>query len=118
MRTAFFALAGPALLAGCVTYNIREAPGFVRFGQTATVGPVSVTPLTLLEDSRCPKDVQCVWAGRVRIEASVNGERREMVLAQPIPAAGGSLTMVEVRPEKQAEVTVGPTDYRFRFEFR
>lgn len=112
------AVALPVVLAGCVTYNLRDATGFVRLGETTKVGPVEVTPLALLEDSRCPAGAQCVWAGRVRIDARVDHERRELTLAQPIAIAGGNLALVDVLPAKREEVTVGPTDYRFRLEFR
>jgi hypothetical protein len=118
MRTALLAALAPAVLSGCVTYHEREAPGFLRLGQTETVGPVRVTPLAVLEDSRCPKDVQCIWAGRVRIAARVNGERREMTLGEPVSAAGGQLVLTEVRPERLTDTAVPRTAYRFRFDFR
>jgi hypothetical protein len=82
------------------------------------VGPVRVTPLAVLEDSRCAKGVQCIWAGRVRIDARVNGERREMTLGEPIAAAGGQIELAEVRPERLADTALPREAYRFRFAYR
>jgi hypothetical protein len=75
MRTFALAAFGAVTLAGCVSYNVRETPGFVRLGETAMVSPARVTPIEVLEDSRCPAGVQCVWAGRVRIAARVSRPR-------------------------------------------
>lgn len=40
----------------------------------------------VLEDSRCPKNVQCVWAGQAKVvvEISINGNnRREEIIINP-----------------------------------
>jgi hypothetical protein len=118
MKHAVIAAVAPALLAGCVTYHIRGEPGFVGLNQSATVGPVRVTPLAVLEASRCPRGVQCVWAGRVRIEARVAGVRRELFLGQAIAVSGGQLELSEVAPAKAQGAIIAPRDYRFRFTFR
>ena len=44
-----------------------------RFGQVADVDGLGVRPLAVLEDSRCPATVHCVWAGRLRVRAEVTG---------------------------------------------
>ena len=36
-----------------------------------------VTFLEVIEDSRCPKDVTCIWAGRARIRVSVEENDKE-----------------------------------------
>lgn len=56
-----------ALLAGCVTTRSKqEGSTEARLGQTVNLGGPKVTPLAVLEDSRCPKEARCIWAGRVR----------------------------------------------------
>jgi hypothetical protein len=112
------ALALPVVLTGCVTYNVREEPGWVGLDRTATVGSVRVTPLAVLEDSRCPAGVQCAWAGRVRIAARIDGQRREVTTREPIAVAGGQLELTEVRPDRLADTAVPREAYRFRFDFR
>ena len=116
------AFCAPLVLAACITvYPPDEPTGdavtFARFGETVAVGPVKVTPLALVEDSRCPQGVQCVWAGRVRI-ASRHGEAtRELTLGQPVGVAGGAVTLVEVAPAKRKDAAIPARDYRFGFRF-
>lgn len=109
-------------LGGCVTYKIRD-DGLTRarFGETAVVGGPRITPLTLIEDSRCPQGVQCVWAGRVRIsvriETGAGPSTRDIDLGLPIRVADGTLTLVEVYPDKRKDITIYPEEYRFGFRF-
>lgn len=106
------------LVAGCVSYKVRH-DGVARAGLNETVyvdGP-RVTPLKLLEDSRCPAKVQCVWAGRIRLEVRIDlgsrSETRELTLGEPITVADGSLDLVETYPEAKADRSISPEDYRF-----
>ena len=51
------------------------------FGKEAVVDGSSLRIRfdTLLEDSRCPVDVQCVWAGNAKIVLRLEGDAREGV---------------------------------------
>ncbi|MEZ5748648.1 MAG: hypothetical protein R3D83_01760 [Caenibius sp.] len=110
-------------LSACVTYQVKS-DGIVRarLGEAATLGQVTVVPLKLLEDSRCPAVVQCVWAGRVRIEArlgtGMEPQLHELTGGQPLTLSGGTLELVEVEPEAKPDRTIYPEDYRFGFRFR
>ncbi len=78
------------------------APGTVtaRIGEEVRLGVIRIRPLELIEDSRCPLDVTCVWAGRVRLRVAVStvGEQ-VMGQNQPIRVAEGqSLRLVAVAP--------------------
>ena len=126
MKHALLLLA-PLALAGCVTPGTPapspDASGlaFARLGETVTVGGLRVTPLALIEDSRCPQGVQCVWAGRVRISATISTPTmkltRELTLGEPFPVADGTLTLAEVRPVRVKDAGIAPADYRFGFRF-
>lgn len=120
-RIAVPALAALAL-SGCITYrNSSDGVSRARFDETANVGGPRVTPLTLIEDSRCPQDVQCVWAGQVRITARIDtgagSSVRELTSGKPIPVADGTLELVEVMPAKKADIPLYRDDYRFGFRF-
>ena len=118
-------LLAPLALAGCVTpgtpASSPDASGlsYARLGETVTVGGPRVTPLALIEDSRCPQGVQCVWAGRVRISATISTPTmkltRELTLGEPFAVANGTLTLAEVRPSKRKDAPNAPGDYRFGF---
>lgn len=62
---------------------LRE-PGVVaaRIGQIADLGGgLRVRPLEVVEDSRCPQNARCIWAGRLRVRVAVEGVgEREVTL--------------------------------------
>ena len=107
-------------LSGCVSHPDRNnGTDSARFGQTANVDGLRVTPLRLLEDSRCPRGVQCVWAGQVRISVSVRDrsgvDTSELTLGQPVNDARRELELIEVSPERLADRQIRLPDYRFTF---
>jgi hypothetical protein len=118
-----FALAATAL-AGCATIQ-PDSDGIARagIGQTAYLGGPKVTPLAVMEDSRCPMNARCVWAGQVRltvrIDTGAGYETRELTSNKPVAVAGGSLELVEVRPDRVAGSgePIRRTDYSFGFRF-
>lgn len=90
-------------------------------GGTARVGGVAITPLAVIEDSRCPSDVTCVWAGRVliraRIEARGSASEADMELGKPIAAsAAGRIVLAAVSPDKTSSAAIEADDYRFTFD--
>lgn len=96
---------------------------YAALGQTVGVDGPRVTPLEVLEDSRCPMNARCVWAGlvrlRVRIESGTGG-MVELTSGKPVSVADGTLELVEVRPDKVAgsgNGAIKPADYRFGLRF-
>ena len=76
----------------------------------------------MIEDSRCPINVRCVWAGRLVVRsrgdaAAAGGETRDLELGQPQPVADGALTLVAAEPAKLAGAETDPRAYRFTFAF-
>ncbi|MBK5212731.1 MAG: hypothetical protein JJE55_03600 [Flavobacteriaceae bacterium] len=61
-------------------------------GETIVLKGVSLKFLEVLEDSRCPTGVTCIWAGRARVKVAVtsNGKTEEKIL-----------TFGEVRPNEE-----------------
>ncbi|WP_309752560.1 hypothetical protein [Novosphingobium sp.] len=123
MRITPIALAA-ALTAGCVTSPVVSQNGIaeVKLGQTADFGAAKVTVVKVLEDSRCPARVQCVWAGRVKVAVRIenrDGPRvRELTNEVPIQAGdGGILELLDVRPEKVADRAISNGDYRFTLRY-
>lgn len=118
------AIAALALaLGGCVTVPPQSADGlaWARIGERVYVDGPHVTPRVVLEDSRCPADVDCVWAGRVRLAVTVHlgaGDiQRELTLSEPIAVADGTLELAEVRPPRASGEAPKPADYRFGLRF-
>lgn len=100
--------------------------GWLKPGETADMGP-QITPMALVEDSRCPPLVQCVWAGRVRVDSEItlSGGARvvhmTLTMGEPVNVADGKVTLVAVHPDKQPEAQTAeasaPAAYRFAYRF-
>ena len=97
-------------------------PGVVTVGinQTADLGEgLRVRPREVLEDSRCPQNARCVWAGRLRVRVAVEGAgEREVILDEPaIDTPRGAFALVAVSP---GPWTDWPQNSRppYRFGFR
>jgi hypothetical protein len=93
-----------------------------RLGQTVSVGGPKVTPLRVVEDSRCPDKVVCVWAGRIRVSVRIDlghgSQVGEMEHGRPIQIADGTLELVEVRPGRSVSTgPAKPVDQSFGFRF-
>jgi hypothetical protein len=113
----FALLLAPLLLAATGDDGLVTA----RFGQTVSVDGPRVTPIRLLEDSRCPMEARCIQAGEVRIMARVRTGRgsrmRELTLGKPIPVADGELELASVMPPRSVQRAIRLRDYRFGFRF-
>ena len=115
-------IALPCLIALSACATVPEAEigngPTAPFGEIANLDGIAVRPLELVEDSRCPASVQCVWAGRVRIRAEIIGDGiRELTLGEPAAAGGGTLTLVDVRPGKRTPEAIPRRTYQFTFRF-
>lgn len=117
---ALLLIAAP-LLGACAMVPPAAAGPTARLGGTAYVDGLVVRPLSLLEDSRCPTGVQCVWAGRLVVRVEVRGsngsEQLDLELGRSKPVAGGELKLVSATPARSEAVPTRPGDYRFTFGF-
>ncbi|MGD9982434.1 MAG: hypothetical protein AB7H66_00290 [Hyphomonadaceae bacterium] len=98
-----------------------RVPGIVSagIGETADLGDgLTVRPLEVKEDSRCPGNVTCVWAGRLVVRASVSGTERELTLGQSLETPQGAVVFAVARPgawHEWPENEVPRPAYRFGF---
>ncbi len=123
MKKAFLIVGVFMPLAACATNPpSRTGGGPARIGQTAYYDGPRVRPDRLIEDSRCPMNARCVWAGRVVLRATVFGggwtKQVDLTLGEPLQIADGALTLTSVLPEKRTDKAIKPTDYRFTFAFQ
>ena len=129
MNKLALALATLALLAGCIVY--RDAPLApagpaapestpVALGQPVWLRAVIATPIEVVEDSRCPALVRCVWAGQLVVRTRIDGagwrETVDLKLGDPTELRGKSITLISGLPEKRAERETQPGEYRFVYE--
>ncbi len=88
--------------------------------QTAqiTAEKISVTFQEVLEDSRCPVDVTCIWAGlaKVSLQVSVSGQERELSLSTSPPENSAvfenyTFWLILVRPVPRSDQNIDSSAY-------
>lgn len=111
-------------LVGCAAAPpVARTPieGPVRLGEIAAVDGPTVRPDRVIEDSRCPADVQCIQAGRLIVRSTVLGggwsKELDLTLGVPVPVADGMLTLISATPVPVAGETSGSAA-RFTFKFQ
>lgn len=95
-------------------------------GQKVRVGELTVTPIEVVEDSRCPTGVRCVWAGRLVVRTRIDGrtggepwrDTADLRLGETYGARGKLIALVSGEPGKTAERETPPGEYRFTYEAR
>ncbi len=89
-------------------------------GQKIVVNGVSVTPIEVVEDSRCPSNVQCIQAGtvrlKVRLESEGNVQEETLKIGTQITFAGKRVTLSAVLPVKNSTKVIVSSEYKFTFE--
>ena len=113
-------------LGGCATVPVAptawpaETP--VPIGQAVQVGGMIVTPVKVVEDSRCPMNARCVWAGRLVVQTRIDGkswrETANLTLGQIYTTHNQMLALAAVRPEKTTDHRIRSREYRFTYERR
>lgn len=87
--------------------------------ETADLGNgLRVRPLEVLEDSRCPQNARCVWAGRLRLRLNVDGvgEREISDNAEGLQTPRGNFALVAISPGPWTDWPEGAKPgYRFGF---
>lgn len=122
------------VLTACTTQSgtqLPEAEFFVNAGQQfglrvgETAGVVTSLAIALvrfngvIQDSRCPVDVQCITAGSATVLLSVQSALNVHDITMEVPPEGTvevvvdelTVTAVGVRPNAQQGATIDPLDY-------
>jgi len=87
--------------------------------ETASALDVSITPLEVLEDSRCPANANCIQAGTVRLRATLTSglgtAEQVFTLGEPITTEAEEILLIEVTPQTVVGETITPAEYAFHF---
>jgi hypothetical protein len=98
-----------------------RADGVIAAGinETADLGNgLRIRPLDVLEDSRCPQNARCVWAGRLRLRVNIEGvgEREIADDAGAIQTPRGAFELTAISPGPWTDWPEGAKPpYRFGF---
>lgn len=93
----------------------------VRLNETVRIAGTWITPVEVVEDSRCPKDAQCIQMGTVRVRADVTprgSEQSEPVLFElgvRMTVGQDQVTLIDVAPAPQSNSQIGAEEYIFTF---
>ena len=113
--TLFIALA----LTACATVPPPSAGPTAGLNQVAIVDGLRIRPIEVVEDSRCPANVQCVWAGRLIVRARMNGDGwtqvRDFELGVFQAVDRYRVTLISAEPAKTAPGPTDPDSCRFTF---
>jgi hypothetical protein len=81
---------------------------------------LSMRPVQIVEDSRCPADVECIQAGTVRVslKTSINSvpAYQTITLGKTVQIHGDSITLVSVAPARMKDAAPADGSYRLTFK--
>lgn len=88
----------------------------LRIGQHARIDGTDLTVLfrEVPADSRCPVDVQCVWAGSARVVVAAGGADVGLNTGEDPRSArvdGYRLELTKLEPEPRSDAQIRPADY-------
>ena len=93
-----------------------------QIGKEVSALDVSILPREVLSDSRCAVEVTCIWAGTVKLRATLSsglGTANQIFeLGVPITTEAEEITLVKVDPAPHQNITIAPGAYVFGFEIR
>ncbi len=102
-----------------------EQPVTLAPGETASAWSLRLRFDEVVTDSRCPTDVECVWAGSVEVAITVtaggaSAAYRLFVGEEPgaVVHEGVTIELVGVTPERVSTRAIEPEDYRATFDLR
>lgn len=84
-------------------------------GESLTASGVTVIPIEVTADSRCPSDVQCVWEGTTKVLTSLDGEEVELTLGEATKVGAHLVTLTQVLPYPEAGVAIEQNQYQLVF---
>lgn len=84
-------------------------------------GGIFITPLEVVSDSRCPIDVNCVWAGEIIVKVKlekgiINREEVDLKEGGSAMFEGSNISLVSVFPAKNSKVETPIKNYQFTFK--
>ncbi|MEO8041800.1 MAG: hypothetical protein ABI646_04225 [Acidobacteriota bacterium] len=84
---------------------------------------LSIRFVELIEDSRCPVDTNCIWAGnaKIKIRVTKNGRSQELTLDtngpnQAAVAEGYSIKLISLTPAPRSNIRINRNGYVATFE--
>ncbi len=91
-----------------------------RLNESAPADGILIQVLEVMEDSRCPAEVECFWMGTVKLRVQLSNG---MSMSEHIFEVGTTIaidtkeiTLAHVSPQPRAGEKIAPHSYQFLFE--
>ncbi|MFA7216782.1 MAG: hypothetical protein WC095_02275 [Candidatus Paceibacterota bacterium] len=104
---------------GCLDEEEVSNPGL---NDSVVMGDIIITPEEILEDSRCPLDVTCVWAGVLSVKVKLQNVNdlddvvySTLNLTNKTSFNGKTITIKSVEPLPYSGSEISSKDYKFEF---
>jgi len=113
--TIFATLCITAAAAAQTSDTVTVRPGQQK---TASHSRIRVKFISVTEDSRCPADVACVWAGNAKIQVKVSDRNGSKIIVMNTMGQSGdqfgsyAITLNELTPKRRSNGNIKPKDYR------
>ncbi len=118
----FFILAILLLITACVPTQQLNTPFQLHIDEQAKVEEIQITLVSVLEDSRCPQGVLCIWEGAVKVIVNVQKGKENLgdvtlVSSKTIQydeeatVLGYTIRLVDVQPPAQESIKIPPEEY-------
>lgn len=106
--------------AACPLSDAKSGTIVTTIGQKKSALNVSITPIQIVEDSRCPKDVQCIWAGTVKVKAKIESalgvdDDAVLEIGTPLTTEAEEIVLTDVSPAKIPDQEIPTSSYRLTF---
>jgi len=92
----------------------------LRIGETAVFEGLRLTPRAVVDDSRCPSDVRCVWAGTAHVELEVvsglGTSTSVLELGKSMTTEAQEVAFTALTPATKAGVAVPENEYRIQLD--
>lgn len=99
--------------------KVEEATTTAKINQTIFSQGLSLTPIQVVADSRCPEDVQCIWAGTVTVKVRISDEietvEKVLTLGKVEFFGDTEIILVSVLPVAHSKQTISADQYSFDF---
>ena len=107
--------------------TVQEGGVVIDLEESVQIGEMVIQFKEVLEDSRCPIGVECVWEGRVRAMVAVSGDgmttsEKEIIFGKTRPGEPTSkvigstqnvtVTATSISPERTADMDAANTAYK------
>ncbi len=93
---------------------------YTTLNKKVVIAGMTVTPLEVVEDSRCPSGVNCIWKGTVRLKVRLESEGNttqtpELSFGNSVVFGDKKITLVTVNPAAVSNLIINKKDYVFEF---